>query len=60
MKAMSTRHAKMIRRQINKEINSRSALKIEGLIEFVKFYQKQSFLKRLKFAVRILFKKFKV
>lgn len=57
---MGTRQAKMIRRQISKTANSNAATKIEGLSEFIKFSQNQNFLKRLKFCLRILFKKFKV
>lgn len=48
---MGTKQAKRIRRTIRKEIDS---IKIVGLDEFLNYTKKQSFFKRLKFALKII------
>jgi hypothetical protein len=50
---MSTRHAKMIRRNIKKQ---KDKIKIEMLKQFFIFSAAQPFYKRLKLAIKILFK----
>lgn len=54
---MSTRHAKLIRKQIRKK---NAEIKTQGLIEFIEFVQKKSLRKRLNFAVRIIFRRLKI
>ncbi len=50
---MSTRQAKLIRKQIRKK---NAEIKTQGLIEFIEFVNKRSFIKRFKFAMRIIFR----
>ena len=51
---MSTRHAKLIRKQIRKKS---SDIKIQGLQEFIDYTLGQSLWRRVVFAVRIVFKR---
>lgn len=48
---MSTRHAKLIRKQIRKHADD---IKIATLREFMEYSSKQGFWKRLRFAWRII------
>lgn len=53
---MSQKRAKQIRKKIKK---LSPEIKTEGLKEFLIYAQKQGFFKRLKFAIKIIFKQLK-
>lgn len=54
---MSQKKIKQMRRQIRKEL---AGFKIDALREFVRFMYSQNFWNRVKFAMRILFKRVKM